>query len=402
MVLQNVDSQLGWYRKIMDSHLISNDPMSRVPGPMRKILAKGDAFFDVHCHVFSYRDVPDKFLGIRIPQNERLLSYLEKILHKIINSSDTDKLSNLAYFINFLRTRTTTEISEKLFNYYPGKNLIICPLMMDLAPGIGGRIIDDFQIQIEKIKVLRDKFPEKILPFIALDPNNPLMKENFLKVFNMQGGYNFFGVKIYPSLGYLPSHPHLMEIYSICEEKKIPVTAHCSGAIVHTGKKKIRDIPGVHQNSDGSWSDEPVTISFRRRSDYANFFNQPANWNPVLSAFPDLKLNLAHFGGDEAWQKYTSGYAENWVNRIIDMVYRYKNLYTDFSYTFYKKEYSEALKKLLIKNEELSSRVLYGSDYYMVVSEGHFRSLKTSFTTTMGDELMKKIAKENPTRFLFA
>jgi predicted TIM-barrel fold metal-dependent hydrolase len=375
--------------------------MSRVPAPMREILLKEDVFFDVHCHVFNYRDVPDKFLGIRIPQNERLLSYLEKILHRIVNSTDTDKLSNLAYFINFLRTRTSVEITQKLFTYYSEKNLIVCPLMMDMAQGIGGRIVDDFQIQIEKMKALRDLFPERILPFLALDPNNPKMKDNFLKVFSEQGGYIFFGVKIYPSLGYLPSHPLLMDIYEICEEKNIPVTAHCSGAIVHTGKRFIKEIPGVHQNSDGSWSEETISMKFRRRTDYAGFFNQPANWNRVLEKFPRLKLNLAHFGGDAAWEKFSSGESENWVNRIIDMMYRYHSLYADFSYTFYNRRYSKALKKLLSENAEIAARVLYGSDYYMVVSEGHFRSLKTSFTTVMGDELMKKIANDNSRRFLF-
>jgi uncharacterized protein len=391
----------GKVKRISKIININSNPLSRVPVPMIKILEEGDVFFDIHCHVFNYRDVPDKFLGIRVPQNDRILSYLERILHQIKNSSDTDKLSNLAYFINFLRTRTSYEITEKLFKYYSEKDLIICPLMVDMATGIGGRIIDDFQIQIEKMRALRDKYPDRILPFLALDPNNPNMKENFMKVFAERGDYNFFGVKIYPSLGYLPSHPLLMDIFSVCEEKKIPVTAHCSGAIVHSGNKIIRDIRGFHQESNGGWSDIPITRSFRKRSDYANFFNQPANWKPVLERFPNLKLNLAHFGGDDAWKKFSSGEKENWVNRIIDMMYRFENLYADFSYTFYKQSYSRALKKLLTENELISSRIMYGSDYYMVVTEGHFRALKISFTTTMGDELMKKIAKENPLRFLF-
>lgn len=62
------------------------------------------------------------------------------------------------------------------------------------------------------------------------------MIENFYKVFSEKSEHKFFGVKIYPSLGYLPSNPQLMEIFGLCEKKRIPVTAHCSGAIVHTGK----------------------------------------------------------------------------------------------------------------------------------------------------------------------
>lgn len=368
---------------------------------MLSILKDGNIFFDVHCHVFNYRDIPDKFLGIRVPLNERILSYLENILHRIKSSSDKDKYSNLGYFINFLRSRTTIEITEKLITYYVEKNLVLCPLMMDMAQGIKGKIIDDFQIQIEKMMALRDIFPERILPFLALDPNNPNMMGNFLKVFSESREYKFFGVKIYPSLGYLPSHPLLMDVFKICEEKNIPVTAHCSGAIVHNGRKYIKNIRGFHQNEDGSWNEEPINFNFRRKSDYSNFFNKPSNWLKVLEKFPGLKLNLAHFGGDAEWEKFSSGEPENWVNRIIDMMYRYNGLYADFSYTYYNRKYSKALKKLLTENELISSRVLYGSDFYMVVSEGHFRSLKMSFTNTMGDELMKKIAKDNPMRFLF-
>jgi len=380
---------------------ISNDPFNRISDSLQNIISKEDVFFDVHCHVFNYRDVPDTFLGIRVPQNLRLLSYLEKVLHKIKNSTDTDKLSKLAYFINFLKTRTTTEIAEKLFAYSSQKNFIICPLMMDMTPGIGGRIIDDFQIQIEKMRALKNAFPEKILPFLALDPNNPKMADNFYKVFEEGGDYNFFGVKIYPSLGYLPSHPKLMEIFSICEKKKIPVTAHCSGATVHTNKKIIRNIPGLHQNSDGSLSELPITMKFRKRNQYSDFFNHPTNWNPVLDKHPGLKLNLAHFGGDEAWNKYSTGDRENWVTQIIRMMHQYENLFADFSYTLYNRSYAIALKDLLNENYVVADRVLYGSDYYMVVTEGHFNKLNNEFISLMGDPLMKKIAKDNPLRFLF-
>jgi hypothetical protein len=98
------------------SNQISNDPFSRIPTSMLKVLSQEEVFFDVHCHVFNYRDIPDKFLGIRVPLNLRVLSFLENILHLINNRSDKDKLSNLAYFINFPKSRTTIEISEKLFS----------------------------------------------------------------------------------------------------------------------------------------------------------------------------------------------------------------------------------------------------------------------------------------------
>jgi uncharacterized protein len=385
----------------MDANQISNEPYGRVPAEMQGILSSGNVFIDAHCHVFNYRDVPDKFIGIRVPQNQRLLSYLEKWLHRIKSSTDRDKYSNLAYFIHFLRSRTTSDIAGKLFEYYPGRDLIICPLMMDMAQGIGGAIEDDFLIQIEKMKELRDAYPSKILPFIALDPNNPLMKENFLKVFSSDREYRFFGVKIYPSLGYLPSNPGLMEIFEICEEKKIPVTAHCSGASVHTDRKSIPDIRGTFKDTYGNWEKGPVSRTFKRKSDYAEFFNHPGNWIPVLEAFPKLKLNLAHFGGDDQWKDLISGKKNTWVHQITELMRKYENLYSDFSYTFYNNEYTRALISLMESDPLIYSRVLYGSDYYMVVTEGHFMYLWSRFAGELGPERIKKIAQENPMRFLF-
>ncbi len=387
--------------KVKINSEISNDPFSRISPALKKILLEGDVFIDVHSHVFNYRDVPDTFLGIRVPVNDRILSTLENILHRINNSTDADKLSKLAYFIHFLKTRTTVEITEKLIDSSCEKNFVTCPLMVDMAPGIKGKVIDDFQIQIEKMRALKNIFPLNILPFLALDPNNPLIRENFQKVFARTGEYNFFGVKIYPSLGYLPSNPILMDLFRICEEKRIPVTAHCSGASVHTNKKQIVGIQGYHLVNDGSFSDLPLKKRFRKRADYAVFFNHPDNWIPVLEKFPELKLNLAHFGGDEAWKEYSTGKSGNWVNNIISLMARFKNLYADFSYTLYDSASTNSLKNLITENPVVSKRVLYGSDYYMIVTEGHFRALKNNFSNIMGSEIMKQLTKENPMRFLF-
>ncbi|MCK4920942.1 MAG: amidohydrolase family protein, partial [Bacteroidales bacterium] len=144
-----------------------------------------------------------------------------------------------------------------------------------------------------------------------------------------------------------------------------------------------------------------ITKRFCCKKDYANFFNHPRNWIPVLERFPNLKLNLAHFGGDKEWKEFLLDKSDTWVSRIIDLMERFPNLYADFSYTMYNSNISTKLKSLILDNKLIESRVLYGSDYYMIVKEGHFRALKNKFHTLMGDEIMKKIAGENPIKFLF-
>lgn len=380
---------------------ISADPMDRVNMAMKKILKEKEVFFDVHAHLFNFKDVPNGFLGIRLPFNTRFLSKMERWLHAINGKSDEDKLSNLGYFVHFFKNRSAKWSAEKLMSYYPGSSVILCPLMMDMAQGIKGKLIDSYEHQIEKMKVVRDEFPENILPFFAADPNNPKMPELFNKVFSVEEDYKFFGLKVYPSLGYLPSHPLLMKVFEICEAKNIPVTAHCSSARVHASAGKIKNIPGLHYKPVQGFVEMEETVRFWRRRDYARYFNHPSNWIPVLEKFPKLKLNLAHFGGGEEWDKFIRGKGNNWVARIIDLMERYDNMYSDFSYTLYNKHHSSKLKELILENKLISERVLYGSDYYMVVMEGHFRVLKINFTSTMGDEIMRKIAFENPKRFLF-
>jgi len=382
--------------------IIHPDPYSRVPKMLLGNLKKDDLMFDVHAHLFNFRDVPNGFLGIRLPFRRRFLHRIEKIFHSIISKTDEDSFSNLAYFLHFFQNRSPEWIAEKFMSYYPGSTLIFCSLMMDMAPGIKGKIADPYPIQMDKTKAVRDKYPGNILPFFAADPNNKDMKKLFEKAFSSKEKYQFFGVKIYPSLGYLPSNPELMDIYEICEKYKIPVTTHCSSAVVHASKRRMQNISGIHYSPDKGYYEGTVTKRFRRKNDYAVFFNHPRNWFPVLEKYPDLKLNLAHFGGGEEWDKFINGEGDSWVARIIDLMYRYDHVYSDFSYSLYNKEHVKHLRKILSDNKIIAERVLYGSDYYMIVKEGHFRSLKVNFTTTMGDEMMNKIALENPKRFLFS
>jgi len=275
--------------------------------------------------------------------------------------------------------------------------------MMDMKPnqghGINGKIKVDFLQQIDVMKDVRNAYPQNILPFVAIDPRRPDEYEKvFLKPFSP--GYNFFGIKIYPSLGYLPSDPLLMKIFEICEEKNIPVIAHCGTARVRSSYHRMKDIKGLREVESGKYESFTENKCIFRKRTYAIYFNHPQNWEPVLHSFPKLRLNLAHFGGGDEWEKLAKGNNNTWVSKIMDLMWRYENLYADISFNISNHSIYEILRRRLEDNGLLLERTLYGSDFYMVTTKGHFRSIKMDFVTAMGDRIINQIARINPKNFL--
>ena len=396
--------------KRMGSDHISSDPLQRLTFTAGRKSRSGSPTFDMHCHIFNKDYVPDRFLRINLPMKAWFLGGAEWLLHRVIGSRDTDKLSSLAYFLDIIAEKEMENIALRVLGYYDnhalfGPDTVICPLMMDFQPrkgdGIRGKTKKDFYRQIDEIKNLAEKYPGRILPFLAIDPRRPRMLEDiFLPAFETSC---FGGVKLYPSLGYLLSHPVLLEMYEICEEKNIPVTVHCGTGSVRSSRSHLRNIPGLRYDQKNPEAPAEMGEESRwllSKEAFAGYFNHPDRWRPVLERFPRLRLNLAHFGSTLEWDRYLKGKSNSWPSRIMDLIYRYPHVYTDISYNICDSAQYAPLRELLLRNPRLRERVLYGSDYFMVVKEGHFRTMLAEFTTAMGEDLMVQMNRKNPSGFL--
>jgi predicted TIM-barrel fold metal-dependent hydrolase len=93
----------------------------------------------------------------------------------------------------------------------------------------------------------------------------------------------FRGVKLYPPPGYKPydeeyatQYPELLEIYAYLESEQIPIAAHCT-------PYGLGGYP--HKDKDGIFAD-------------------PDNYEYLLEKYTNLKLCLAHFGGNSEWRDY--------------------------------------------------------------------------------------------------
>ncbi|NJK98477.1 MAG: amidohydrolase family protein [Bacteroidales bacterium] len=121
----------------------------------------------------------------------------------------------------------------------------------------------------------------------------------------------------------------------------------------------------------------------------------------MLINFKQLKVCLAHFGSAWCWQKYIEnpGDAGNWFVIIKDLLYKYTNLYTDISFTMYNHQFFSLLK-VMLADEVLNKKILFGSDYYMVCTETSENCFIVDLRAYLGEENFKVIAEDNPERFL--
>jgi len=264
--------------------------------------------------------------------------------------------------------------------------------------------------QIENTEKAVESYPLRLFPLYSYDPrryskintytkngkdyfmpdnSNVAWKEPFTHIV----GYNedtAFGVKnvwvgfsINPQLGFKPLDGRctcLRKFYKECESYNIPVLAHCApdGVIAKDAEMYIND-DGKNSNNPERLLNRYVSRGEHEITDNngLNYFYQnyvhPDNWLPVLDQYPQLRLCLAHFGGNSVWQKDDDPLAREWIKSIVELTHKYQNVYTDISglNIYDEKVIRPALRTLLEmiqhghkKYAHLKYKLIFGSDWY--------------------------------------
>ena len=264
------------------SNLLTDNPMDRLSAETKKMVEHDNYIADIHCHFFDVktiniryfllRSIKDK-LGLRddeiiIDTDDPKVKYLKtsyesiyenELLRKKVDTDEdwADLLTELEYvdknklpvtqgekdvqrgIFDVLANRGLLRCKnmEDVYKYYlerftlnqykefglDKKDLIVTALMMDLETGWDVTVRKNMRDQISELKALASDHP--VLPFLPTDPRRTEVDGDFniyrlfLEAFNKEGG-SFFGVKIYPGLGYLPSDYRLWPIFEICEKKE--------------------------------------------------------------------------------------------------------------------------------------------------------------------------------------
>jgi predicted TIM-barrel fold metal-dependent hydrolase len=275
-------------------------------------------------------------------------------------------------------------------------------------------ILDGWAEQLRQIEEIKNHpvYKDKVFPFLAVDPRRPGIADYARN--KMGKGNLFVGLKLYCPTGYSPTDPLLYGtegnrdgLYAFCEDNGIPVTTHNSDGGFATLANSVFITGDIHINGKlHQLNNERVKFSkavYEKDGIYerALTLNHPLLWEKVVEKYPNLILNLAHFGGGRQLDAALT-FPDNpnlWSNRIIALLKdkRYK-VYTDVScFTEF-----NTIDKLIESSvyPEIRERILFGSDYtLLLLFEDDFNENIKQFRLRFGSNF-DIIARENPEEFL--
>ncbi|MDY6952291.1 MAG: amidohydrolase family protein [Thermodesulfobacteriota bacterium] len=250
-------------------------------------------------------------------------------------------------------------------------------LMMDITDGS-----DDDNFINQQTKETSDvvlAYPGAVFPFFMVNPARPSHFQLMKNAIETQG---FWGVKLYPSLGYPVISDAMVRVYEYCQTNRVPILTHCSSG-------------GFYKNEQTS------------------NLSSPAPWRDVLDSFKKLKICFGHFGGDESLVQEEIP-PDSWTRSIIDLMRDFEGVYADIAYHSdpilgneqdgigkqqARQNYVRNIKALL-KPGPTRDRILFGTDYWMVRMVSDDQDYWTFFQKLFTAKQFQQLTEINPAEYL--
>jgi len=384
---------------------------------------------NIHGHVFNGGCAPDYFFKMLLPgvldpfadEIKYFLSYpwMRSVVKRMAKLNGNGKLLRYLQFIEVGTQNTQEEVFECMRGAYatmgPDVRFVGLTLNMDHMDVLTSRHarIDD---QLREIELVRAHYPDHFFPFVGVDPRYKQGKALRDWVKEKIERRAFFGIKIYPSLGFFPFDPALDELYAWAEEQQVPIMTHCTryGSYFTGAMENVVPYARPATLNPSSPTMAPIYDRVERylnnpwvRKDGKNWGNlllHPQNYEPVLEKYQHLKLCLAHFGGDDqmlgklhAVQKAGLD-TVNWYEEVKRLMDAWPELYTDISYTLYcPKVYPQLIEQI---DGPVGGRILFGTDFYMTLREATEAKLVGNCREKLGPERFARIAAVNTNNYL--
>ena len=351
-------------------------------------------FYNTHIHTFMDIDVPRRFLPmslVRLLATKAGTAIIARFLNLLNPFSDNDIFNRYVKFLKTGKLGSQEKIFQQCQKYYPRNSRFVI-LSMDMEFMGAGEVPRQYRDQLSDLAFMAKKMHE-VIPFMHVDPRRPGVLDLLKRNVEDQG---FKGIKLYPPLGYFPYDQDLYPVYEYCQAHNLPVITHCSpfSQVHYRGKRKDLAVLLAKSNTQ-------INISGQSKKKLSDYFTHPSNYEVILRDFPKLRICAAHFGSSHYWDEFlTNPQAEdNWFRIIRDMIEKYDNFYTDISFTLNNREYFSLLKVLMF-DEKINRKILFGSDYYMVETKTDERRFGIDLRAFLGIDYFKLISEENPKVFL--
>jgi predicted TIM-barrel fold metal-dependent hydrolase len=290
----------------------------------------------------------------------------------------------IAFFFSALSSERT--LLKAYHVCYPEVTLSVHE-MMDMAATYGTSPEFPFQDQVSKMLALQGEAEPPILTFAAFDP---FRRKDALAIAQASFTKGVVGFKFYPPDGYRPAgneipsmdHPKSVDsewnsrylnltnkeldewndqFFCYCQANEIPILVHCTPS-------------GM----------EAVTSS-KGDPGYGTLMASPYYWKTVLASHPTLRVCFGHSGGAEFWFNRTPVNGDpGWTfgDEVLALCETYPNVYCDAAYweTLLTdngvQRLQERLRDLTATRPTLKSRLMYGTDWWMIAMEpGHSQYL---------------------------
>jgi len=222
---------------------------------------------------------------------------------------------------------------------------------------------DGFNFHLNNLMNLVKTRTNELFPFIAVDPRRPGMVETITSGSFFAGSIHFYGVKLYPRMGYHPQCKPMDAVYKYCNENKLPIIFHC-------GKG------GFPPSTKWKYSD----------------FGNPINFEPIVKKYPNLKIDFAHMGSTDP--------TFEWADTIVRLVNENENVFSDLSC------YTDAdelvpMRTYWDNNPKLKTRLMFGTDFDVMYFTDRItmQSYYNGFKSTFNPDELKALMHDNPLRF---
>ncbi len=181
-------------------------------------------------------------------------------------------------------------------------------------------------------------WPDKIVPFCSVDPNDPGAMGELDRCVRELG---MMGIKLSPHYqNFAPMDPRACAIYARAERLGLPIAFHQATSPSRTAPLR-----------------------------YAH----PMALDEVATAYPDLKIVVAHFG-------------HPWEPDTIVLIRKHPNVYTDISAQFYRPwQFYNAL--VLCREYAQMGKVFFGTDYPVTTPQETMDALRTVNELVAGTRL---------------